>query len=201
MHTEQASSTLSTEEAVLTNQPDNTGTTQTDTIGNSVSSLNANEAAPNNAVTSTGDHSEAPSQDHTEEMGNTDDGLSSSLSGTSEVSAPNPIDVAKKVELEERFQAIINNPRFWENPNRIKRLDDALVLPVYDDASMRMFYNSAKDELLEKEFRAAMMEKRAPVEIAESQIMELAEYKHHEKYVLEPQRKAVKEAKKKKNAA
>jgi len=108
------------------------------------------------------------------------------------------IDPIKKQELEEKFQAIINTTRFWANPNRIKRLDDALILPVYDDASMRMFYNSAEDELLAEELMVAIKEKRVPVLPTKEQIMERAELKYHEKYVLEPQRKAEREALKKK---
>lgn len=73
------------------------------------------------------------------------------------------IDLSKKLELEVKFQAIINTTRFWANPNRVKRLDDALILPVYDDASMRMFYNSAEDELLAEEMKVAIIEKRVPV--------------------------------------
>lgn len=106
------------------------------------------------------------------------------------------IDLVKKLELEEKFNALLLNLRFWGNENRITRLEAALVLPEYDDASMRMFFNSAKDELLEEEFMLAMKEKRVPVEPTREKIVERAEFKHHEKYVLEPAKKAEKEAKK-----
>jgi len=111
------------------------------------------------------------------------------------------IDPAKKLELEEKFNELINNPRYWENPNRISRLETALILPVYDDASMRMFYGSAHDELVLAEYKKAKAEKRTPLDITEEQIMELAEYKYHQKYVIEPALKAEREAKKKKKSA
>ena len=107
------------------------------------------------------------------------------------------INLDKKQELEETFATIINNPRFWENPNRVKRLTDALIIPTYDDASKRMFYKSAEDELLEREIKAAIKENRVPVAPTQDQIMELAKAKYHDKYVLEPARKAEKAANKK----
>jgi hypothetical protein len=106
------------------------------------------------------------------------------------VNTATAIDQAKMEELTDLFLLRINNPRFWENANRIIRLEAALVLPMFDDPSMRMFYDSAKDELLAKEFKQAMLEKRVPVEPSENQIIELAEQKHYEKYVAMPARKA-----------
>lgn len=108
------------------------------------------------------------------------------------------IDPVKKQELEEKFLVRINNPRFWSNPNRIKRLDAALILPVYDDPSMRMFYDSAKDELTDEAMKYAIANQCVPVAPTDEQIMERAEIKYHDKYVLEPQRKAEREALKKK---
>jgi hypothetical protein len=106
------------------------------------------------------------------------------------------VDPVKKEELIALFAERINNPRFWENENRITRLEAALVLPMYDDPSMRMFYDSAYDELFVAECKAARAEKRIPNEITEESICELAEQKHHMKYVLKPAKKAEKEAKK-----
>ncbi len=39
------------------------------------------------------------------------------------------IDLTKKLELEEKFQQMINNPQYWTKASRIKRLEDALVFP------------------------------------------------------------------------
>jgi hypothetical protein len=105
------------------------------------------------------------------------------------------IDQIKKLELEEKFHDLINNPRYWELPSRIKKLADALVLPVYDDASMRMFYGYAFDDLVLAEYKKSKTEKRPTAEISEEQIMELAEYKYHQKYVVEPALKAERAAK------
>jgi hypothetical protein len=98
------------------------------------------------------------------------------------------IDHEKKQELEEKFQELINTPRYWENPNRIKRLEEALVLPVYDNRSKQQFYISAKNDLIAKENKASMAEQRIPREITETQIMALAE----EKYLQKSQRDAAK---------
>ncbi len=106
------------------------------------------------------------------------------------------IDLKKKRDLDARYNALINNPRFWENPNRIKSLDDALNLPVYDDKSLQMFYNSASDELIKQAMEFAIKNKSVPVMPTEQQICALAEEKHYEKYVAGPKRKAEKEAKK-----
>lgn len=73
------------------------------------------------------------------------------------------IDENKKQELEAKFQDLINTPRFWENPNRIKRLEEALVLPMFDDRSKQQFSISAKEELLAKEMQAAIEQNRPPV--------------------------------------
>lgn len=100
------------------------------------------------------------------------------------------VNEAKKQELTDLFTLRINTPRFWENPNRVTRLEAALILPMFDDPSMRMFYDSALDELMAIEFKNARLEKRPPVDPTEDQIIELAEQKHHEKYIAEPARKA-----------
>lgn len=112
------------------------------------------------------------------------------------VPGPGVIDLEKKRDLDARYNDLINNPRFWENPNRIKALDDALYLPVYDDKSLQMFYNSASDELIKKAMALAIKNSSVPVMPTEQQICALAEEKHYEKYVAEPKRKAEKEAKK-----
>lgn len=105
------------------------------------------------------------------------------------------IDQARVQELETMFMETILNPRFWENENRVKRLEVALTLPAYDDPSMRMFYDSAKDELTAEAMAYAIKNKLVPVEPTDDQIKERAEQKHYEKYVLEPARKAERAAK------
>ena len=106
------------------------------------------------------------------------------------------IDPVKKLALEEKFHALLLNLRFWGNDNRITKLEAALVLPEFDDASMRMFYKSAKVELTEEEGERSSKDQRPFVTPTREQIIERAEFKYHEKYVAEPARKAEKEAKK-----
>jgi hypothetical protein len=55
------------------------------------------------------------------------------------------INQQKKAELTDAFNAMIENPKYWENENRIKRLEDALKLPKFDDRSLQQFYVSAKE--------------------------------------------------------
>jgi hypothetical protein len=134
------------------------------------------------------------------------DGIESNQEKVAEGAATSPdteddsvvgaIDPVKKKEYEEKFHALLLNPRFWGNENRVKRMEAALVMPMYDDPSMRMFYDSAYDELYVAECKAARTEKRIPEDVTEAQICELAEQKHYEKYVLAPAKKAEKEAKK-----
>ena len=110
------------------------------------------------------------------------------------------IDPAKRRELEEKFQEMISNPRYWENPNRIKRLKEALVLPVFDNRSMQQFFISAKEELLAKEMKAAIAENRIPVMPTEDAIKALAEKKYDDKRELDAEKAisaAAKAAKKK----
>ena len=110
---------------------------------------------------------------------------------------PTIINQAKQEELTVKFIAVIGNPRFWENPNRLLRLDAALILPEFDDASMRMFYNSAEKELVAAEMAHAIKGNRTPTMPTREQIVELAEYKCE----LKAQAMAAKEAKKKTKAA
>ncbi len=91
------------------------------------------------------------------------------------------IDQEKKQELETLFAKTINNPRYWENPNRVKRLEEALALPRYDDRSMQQFYNSATDELKDAAFNKALQNECAPVMPTEEEICALAEKKHADK--------------------
>ncbi len=98
------------------------------------------------------------------------------------------IDPAKKQELEQKFQESINNPRYWENPNRVKRLEEALVLPMFDDRSLQQFFISAKDELLAKEMKSAIAESRVPVMPTEDAIKALAEKKYADKQVAEAEK-------------
>jgi len=139
-----------------------------------------------------GDTETATDQDNTKAQAPADD--TNVYDGT--VATP-IINQAKQEELTEKFLALIGNPRFWGNENRILRLDAALVLPEYDDPAKRMFYNAAEKELVAKEMALAIKEKRTPVMPTKEQITEQAEFKYNEKYVVKPQLKAEKEAKKK----
>jgi hypothetical protein len=110
--------------------------------------------------------------------------FSNGISANDNVEA-NAINLEKKHELEGKFQDLINNPRFWENQNRIKRLEEALVLPVFDDRSMQQFYISAKDDLLAKEMKLAIEDNRPPVMPTEEAVKELAKKKYDDKQKLE----------------
>jgi hypothetical protein len=57
------------------------------------------------------------------------------------------IDDAKKQELERKFQETINNPRFWAKMSRHDALLSALVVPVFDDKSLHMYYIHADSDL------------------------------------------------------
>jgi hypothetical protein len=106
------------------------------------------------------------------------------------VEAVSPINQQKKDELIVAFNAMIENPRYWENENRIKRLEDALKLPKFDDRSLQQFYVAAKEELIKSAMKTAIQNKVVPVEPTEEEIEELAK-----------QKKAAKEAKDAKKAA
>lgn len=57
------------------------------------------------------------------------------------------IDLAKKEELQVKFAEAIANPRFWLKETRVKALEDAMAVPVFDDKSLQQFYNHAMDDL------------------------------------------------------
>lgn len=57
------------------------------------------------------------------------------------------IDQAKKEMIETLFKETISDPRFWEKESRLINLKAALVIPVFDDRDMQMFFNSAMDDL------------------------------------------------------
>jgi hypothetical protein len=57
------------------------------------------------------------------------------------------IDTAKRDGLAHRFTMTVNNPRFWAKLSRVQALEDALVIPVFDDKSLQQFYNHAMADL------------------------------------------------------
>jgi len=104
------------------------------------------------------------------------------------------IDQGKKQEMETLFAKMINTPRYWENPNRVKRLEEALALPRYDDRSLQQFYNSATDELSKAALKKAHKNNCAPVMPTEEEICALAEKKHADKQEKLAKKAAGKEA-------
>lgn len=56
-------------------------------------------------------------------------------------------DPARKNALRARFEATIANPRFWAKESRITALEDATLIPVFDDKSLQQFFNHAMADL------------------------------------------------------
>lgn len=57
------------------------------------------------------------------------------------------INEVKKQALRDKLEETINNPRFWAKEIRYDSVMSALVVPVFDDKSLQMFYNHAQDDL------------------------------------------------------
>ena len=102
------------------------------------------------------------------------------------------IDQIRKEALEQKFHEAINNPKFWSNPKRADRLEQALVVPVYDDKSLQQFFISAREELKSKALDYAIEKGVVPVMPTEIEIRALAE----EKYDAKQKKDAEKAAKK-----
>lgn len=81
----------------------------------------------------------------------------------------------------DKTTALVNNPRFWENPNRATRLDEVLNLPMFDDRSMQQFFISAREELTAKVLKRAVETQTVPVPVAEEDIIALAQAKSEAK--------------------
>lgn len=92
-----------------------------------------------------------------------------------------PINQEKKAELIATFNEMIENPKYWENENRIKRLEEALKLPKFDDRSMQQFYVSAKEELIRAAMDAAIKNSVVPVMPTEEEIVALTKKKKADK--------------------
>lgn len=78
----------------------------------------------------------------------------------------------------EKFQAVITNPRFWSNPKRVDRLDEALNIPEYDDRSLQQFFNSAMEELKAEAIQYAIENNCVPIMPTREQGRVRAEAKH-----------------------
>lgn len=109
-----------------------------------------------------------------------------------EVSSINQV---KKAELIATFNELIENPKYWENENRIKRLEEALKLPKYDDRSKQQFRVSAEDELMRKAVKLSLEMNTVVVMPTEAEIEALVEAKYQKKLATQ-EAKAEKAAKK-----
>lgn len=97
------------------------------------------------------------------------------------VDQASPINQQKKEALIAIFNEMIETPKYWENENRVKRLEDALKLPMFDDRSMQQFYVSAKEELIKAAMILAIQKQAVPVEPTDEEIKALAEKKKADK--------------------
>lgn len=97
------------------------------------------------------------------------------------VDQASPINQQKKEALIVIFNEMIETPKYWENENRVKRLEDALKLPMFDDRSMQQFYVSAKEELIKAAMILAIQKQTVPVEPTDEEIKALAEKKKADK--------------------
>ena len=111
------------------------------------------------------------------------------------VEAVSPINQQKKAELIVAFNAMIENPRYWENENRIKRLEEALKLPNYDDRSKQQFSVSAEDELIRAAVKLSIKNNTVVVMPTKAEIEALVEIKYQKKLAAQ-EAKANKAAKK-----
>lgn len=105
------------------------------------------------------------------------------------------INQVKKAELIATFNELIENPKYWENENRIKRLEEALKLPKYDDRSKQQFRVSAEDELMRKAVKLSLEKNTVVVMPTEAEIEALVEAKYQKKLAAQ-EAKAEKAAKK-----
>lgn len=92
-----------------------------------------------------------------------------------------PISQEKKAELIATFNEMIENPKYWENENRIRRLEEALKLPKYDDRSKQQFRVSAEDELMRKAVKLSLEKNTVVVMPTEAEIEALVEEKYQKK--------------------
>jgi hypothetical protein len=91
------------------------------------------------------------------------------------------IDLARKDSIIERITTVLNNPRFWEVESRVDRLEDAAVIPMFDDKSLQGFATSAKKELIQVAVEHSVKHQTVAVLPTEDQIRTLALKKHQEK--------------------
>jgi hypothetical protein len=96
-------------------------------------------------------------------------------------SATGIIDSARKDRIIERITKVLNNPRFWGVESRVDRLEDAAVIPMFDDKSLQGFATSAEKELIRKATETAIKNQAIPVWPTVDQIKALALEKHQEK--------------------
>lgn len=118
------------------------------------------------------------------------------LEGQAPGAATMVIDQARKQAIEALFSSSINNPRFWANPKRLDRLEDALKVPLFDNKSLQGFATGAREELIKKAMDTAIKNKTVPVMPTEAEIATLAEEKYQDK-VKKDAEKSAKAVKKK----
>lgn len=91
------------------------------------------------------------------------------------------IDPVQKEKLETLFAETINSHRFWANPKRVERLEQALNLPMFDDRSLQQFYISASDELYKEAAKLSAKNGTAAEIPSEEKIRARAMEKHEAK--------------------
>ena len=99
------------------------------------------------------------------------------------------IDQVRRQAMEAKFNETINNPRFWANPKRAERLDQALTIPEYDDRSLQQFAISASEELNREAIDFAIASGSVPVKPTKEQIRARAEEKYEAKLAKEAKKK------------
>jgi len=99
--------------------------------------------------------------------------------------------VAKLTAL---FTVTMANPDFFKNPKRAVRLEDALVVPMFEDRSMQQFAISAREELTKQAMDTAIENNAVPVKPTDEQITALAVVKYEAKQLKDAERAAKKKA-------
>lgn len=116
----------------------------------------------------------------------------SSEEGQPPVQETVPINQEKKERLKNLCFKVLDDPRFWAKDNRVKRLEEALKLPMFDERALQQFTISARDELTREAMELAIKNNVAPVMPTDKEIRKRAQEKHEAKLAKESKKKAKK---------
>jgi hypothetical protein len=86
------------------------------------------------------------------------------------------IDPARAETIKAKVTEALDNPRFWDNENRIQRLEDALSIPEYNN-DYRMLIHFAQNSI-NAEYMAAKKRGETPEEPTEEGIFRRAYDRH-----------------------